>query len=133
MLKFEGGEWFNVVGKGKVYSFKVTQRDLTSEDLLNQEVEIEGKQYVVTSVEMHSQSKAKLGSNIGLVVKEKVNFQEYIAKAMANKVASKSQLANLFQVAESTIERWATGVAEPLEAMQRYAIKQIEELAEKKN
>ena len=62
-----------------------------------------------------------------------LNFSDYIKEALKNKILSKSDMANTFQVAETTIDRWAAGTAIPLEAMQKYVMKYLQEIESKKN
>lgn len=69
MVKFSEGEWFNIAGKGKVYACKVRQT-ISMDQISNQLVKIDGVEYFVSGVEYLSESKLKVGSSIGLQVRE---------------------------------------------------------------
>lgn len=81
MLEFTGGEWFNISGRGNVYSCKMPVD--FHDSLMDMEVKIEGNTYVIIGVELHAVRDRFLrkGRSVGLLIrgprKEDEGFTPY--------------------------------------------------------
>jgi len=69
MTKFGPGEWFDIAGRGHVYSTYNPEECDDFSHLLNKEVEIEGNIYMCTGVEFMGFSSFRKGRPIGILVR----------------------------------------------------------------
>ncbi len=51
-----------------------------------------------------------------------MDFKEFIASSLKKDSELQNKIANAFEVANSTVERWATGVSEPSPRLQKLII-----------
>lgn len=68
MLKFKGGEWFHISGRGWVYATRTPQECDNFSHIMSHEVEIEGHMYTVSGVEFMGFTSYKEGGPLGLLV-----------------------------------------------------------------
>lgn len=52
-----------------------------------------------------------------------MEFKEFIASSLKNHPELKSAIADEFEIANSTVERWATGVSKPSPRLEKLIIK----------
>lgn len=80
MIKFSGGEWFKISGRGNVYSCKVPEGGFSTAQVYEQTVEIDGKEYFVTGIETFAIFRKRTrdgwiyekGESVGLLVRGEV-------------------------------------------------------------
>ena len=57
------------------------------------------------------------------LLEEKVDFKEFIASSLEKNPELQNKIANAFEVANSTVERWATGVSRPSPRLEKLIVK----------